>query len=113
MLSLRTLDFWPYFYTHLNSDLILSKTGILIPSFGIFALFLKTLEFLCYPSTADSGPSSPSKHWYAGPFFPNIGILILSFHTLDMWSYFYKLCDSGPILSNIGILTHYLYALVF
>ena len=35
ILSFQTLEFWPFFYKHWNSDLILTNTGIL-------ALFLRT-----------------------------------------------------------------------
>ena len=41
ILFLRTLEFWPYFYEHCNSYLIVPNTGIL-------ALFLYTLEYNSY-----------------------------------------------------------------
>ena len=96
MLSLRTLDFLPYFYR--NSDRILPNIGIRILTFQtmqsgpssiririmilffqtIPALFLWTKEF----------PSYPSRHWNSGPIFVHIGFLMLSFKTMGPWPYF-------------------------
>ena len=76
------------FFTHWNFDLILSNIGIL-------ALFLQTLEFLYNSSTT------------------KIEILPLSFHTLELLSYFYKHCISPFILPNTRIIALYIYALVF
>ena len=39
-LSLKTLEFQPYFFKHYNSGPIFKKIGILALSFGIPALFL-------------------------------------------------------------------------
>ena len=36
-------------------------------------------------------------------FLPNIGILVLSFETLELLSYSSKLWNSGPIVIEIGI----------
>ena len=38
--------------------------------------------------------SHRSKHWNSGPIFMHIGILILSFQTLEFWPFFYKHCIS-------------------
>ena len=72
MLSLRTLDFWPYFYR--NSDLIL-------PNIGIWILTFQTIQ---------SGPSSI-----------RIWIMILFFQTLDFWSCFYTHWNFDLMLRNI------------
>ena len=82
ILSLRTLDFWPYFYTHRNSYLIL-------PKIGISAYFYK--------------------HWNSDLFLANIGILILSFQTMEFWPYFYKLWNCDVIRPNIGILALFIH----
>ena len=72
MLSLRTLDFLPYFYR--NSDRILSNIGIRILTF----------------QTIQSGPSSI-----------RIRIMILFFQTLEFWSCFYTHWNFDLLLRNI------------
>ena len=72
MLSLRTLDFLPYFYR--NSDLILPNIGIRILTF----------------QAIQSGPSSI-----------RIGIMILFFQTLEFWSCFYTHWNFDLMLRNI------------
>ena len=79
ILSLQTLDFWPYF-TPWNSYLILSKISIMpiFISIGIVIFFLQTLEFSSYSS----------KQWNSGPFSSSFGIMILFVQTLEFWPYF-------------------------
>ena len=72
MLSLRTLDFLPYFYR--NSDRILPNIGIRILTF----------------QTIQSGPSSI-----------RIRIMILFFQTLEFWSCFYTHWNFDLLLRNI------------
>ena len=89
ILSLRTLDFWPYFYTHWNCYLIL-------PKISISAYFYK--------------------HWNSNLFLANTGILILSFQTMEFWPFFFKLWNYDVIRPNIGILalfyTHWNFDLI-
>ena len=54
-LSFQALEFWPYFYKHSYSHLIVPNTGIL-------AVFLYTLAFLSYPF----------KRWNFGPTFIHV-----------------------------------------
>ena len=102
------------FSKHCNSHFILRNTGIL-------ALFLYTLVFRSYSLKPwDSGHIS-RKNWIVILFFQTLevfifiksGILPLSFHTLELFSYFYKLCISPFILPNTRIIALYIYALVF
>ena len=96
---LANIGFWPYVYTHLYSYLILSNIGILI-------LLFQSLEFLCYPSTANIGILSI--HLYSGPFLykhcnfylilSKICILILLFHALEFWPCSLKHWNSYVIL---------------
>ena len=66
MLSVQTMEFWPYFYKHWNY-------GLISPNILILALFLETLEFWPHPS----------KQCNSGPIFlKNIGILVLFWYTL-------------------------------
>ena len=89
ILSLRTLDFWPYFYTHWDCYLIL-------PKISISAYFYK--------------------HWNSNLFLANTGILILSFQTMEFWPFFFKLWNYDLIRPNIGILalfyTHWNFDLI-
>ena len=76
MLSLQTMEFWPYFYTHWNY-------GLISPNILILALFLETLEFWPHPSKhSNSGPIFFLKHWNSGPILIHVGFLILSFKIL-------------------------------
>ena len=118
--SFRTLQFWPYLYTHWSSYLIVLNLGIRSyiicthwffdlknKNTGMLALFLWALELWSYDS----------KEWNSRPFFINTGILTLSFQTLE-FSYFpSKQWNSGPIfytlrfdliLRNTGILALFL-----
>ena len=70
----------------------------------ILVLLLYVLEIWSYPS----------KHWSAQAFFFfSFGILILSFQTLDFWSFFYTHRCSDLLLLNCGILALVVYTLVF
>ena len=49
----------------------------------------------------------PSKHWNSGPVVPNMGILTLSFETLEFWSYPSKHWNSSPYYSKHWYLSSY------
>lgn len=114
------------FSTYPSKDLIL-------PTFGILALFLKALEFLCYPSTANIR-ILPYFYKHSNTYFilPNPGILAFSYrfffsyaillntgimalflYTLVFWSYSLKPWNSSAISVGIGILILSFYRLVF
>ena len=61
------------------------------------------LEFCCYFY----------KHRNSGPIFIYIGILMLSFQTLEFWSYFYTCRFSDLLLQRGEILALFLYPSVF
>ena len=85
------LVFYPCFYKHRNSDLILSNIGIRNSIIVILALFFQTLEFLSHSFTANIEILAPSfekcEFWFVC-FFLNIAIRILSSETLEFWPYF-------------------------
>ena len=94
-------EFCPYFYTRWNFDVILPDTAIL-------ALSVYTLKFLSYRSKhCNSGPifvtqwnlhgPDPLKHWTSSLIFINIGILSISFETLEFWPFFLQTFE---LLSN-------------
>ena len=104
MFSFQTVEFWPYFYLHWFSDLILSKwwnSGPISISIGIIILSFQTLELLSYPS----------KHWNSIPVCLIVGILILSFQILVFWPICFDHCNS-ELLLNTGIFMLYLCILV-
>ena len=81
------LLFYPYFYRHRNSDLILPNIGIQNSIIVILAFFFETLEFLSHSFTA------------------NIEILALSFEKCEFWFvFFFKHRNSYLILPNTRIL---------
>ena len=110
------LLFYPYFYRHRNSDLILPDIGIQNSIIVILAFFFQTLEFLSHSFTANIEILAPSfetcEFWFF--FFFNIAIPILSFQTLEfwayvlytlaVWSYYPKHWDCGPISVSTGII---------
>ena len=81
--------FYPYFYRHRNSDLILPNIGIQNSIIGILAFFFQTLAFLSHSFTANIEILAPSfekcEFWFV--FFLNIAVPILSFQTLEFWAY--------------------------
>ena len=83
------LLFYPYFYRHRNSDLILPNIGIQNWIIVILAFFFQTLEFLSHSFTANIEILAPSfekcEFWFF--FFLKIAIPILSFQTLEFWAY--------------------------
>ena len=84
----QTVEFWPYFYLHWFSDLILPisiSIGIIISSF-------QTLEF--YPCLFNS--------WNSDLILPDIGIL----------ANFFNHCNSELLLPNTGVFILYLCTLV-
>ena len=113
----KILELWSYPCEHWISGPILYTAGLLLvlilPKIGILIFFfqalefwsflLKTLEFLCYSSTAYIAILIFSqntlilalyyKHWNSYLIFPHVGILVL---LLEHW-------DPGAILPNIGI----------
>ena len=82
------LLFYPYFYRHRNSDLILPNSGIQNSIIVILAFFFQTLEFLSHSFSANIEIRAPSfekcEFWFV---FLNIAIPILSFQTLEFWAY--------------------------
>ena len=80
------LVFYPYFYRHRNSDLILPNIGIQNSIIVILAFFFQTLEFLSHSFTA------------------NIEILASSFEKCEFWFVFFKHRNSYLILPNTRIL---------
>ena len=85
-LSFRALEFWPYFYKHCNSHLIVPNTGIL-------AVFLYALASL----------SHPSKPCNFGTTFIHIDLFILSFKTLGFLPFFCKHWNSYLTISNLSL----------
>ena len=83
------LVFYPYFYTHRNSDLILPNIGIQNSIIVIWALFFQTLEFLSHSFTANIEILAPSfekcEFWFVC-FFKHRNSY-LSFQTLEFWPY--------------------------
>ena len=104
--------FYPYFYRHRNSDLILPYIGIRNSIIVILALFFQTLEFLSHSFTANIEILAPSfekcESWFVCFFkhrnfylilpntriqalcFIHISCAILFFKTLRLWPYFCK-----------------------
>ena len=119
ILSLRTLDFWPYF---IHSWIVISSYpskdwySDLLPSIRILVLLLKTLQFLCYSSTANIGILilSLKTLWFWAfiinigiliwLIFPHVGILVLFLETLGSWPYLSKHWNYSPIFLSIEIL---------
>ena len=111
------LVFYPYFYRHRNSDLILPNIGIQNSIIVILAFFFQTLEFLSHSFTANIEILAPSfekcefwfvffKHRNSYLILPNTRILGLCFYILAVWSYYSKHWDCGPIsVSGIIILS--------
>ena len=86
ILSFQILVFWPNCFNHCNSELL--------PNTGILVLYLYTLVFSCYPSKrGNSSLISMSNR-----------ISILSFQTLEFWSYPFKPWNSCPNCINIRLL---------
>ena len=91
ILSLETLEFWLYFYTHWNSYLPLAD------NIGILSLFLQASEFWSY---SFKHLNSEFDRCNSGSFLSNIGILISFFHC--------KHWNSCPILRKMWILVCFL-----
>ena len=73
ILLIQILEFWPCFYKHWNSHLILPNTGnlaLFLMHIGFLILSFLTLEFWSYFC----------KHWNSHLILPNIGILALFIH---------------------------------
>ena len=122
-----TLEFLPYFNAHCNFDVILWNTETL-------TIFLQSLQFLTCPSTAITGILTPSfqtleiqpylyTHWNSYLILPNVwilapfykhwnfdripshfGILALFFYRLEFSAHSSEHLNSGPVLTNTGIL---------
>ena len=134
-MHIYTLTFWPHPWKHCNSGPILLHIGIWISSsqtlvtsspiftnIGILTISFQTLEFwpfffykhwnsyLIHPQIGISGPifyslefsPHPSEHLNSGPILTNTGILMLSFHC-KQWNFFI----------NTGILTLFFQTLEF
>ena len=87
ILSFQTWEFRASPSKHWNSGTIYVHVGILAFFFiniGILPFSFQKLEFWSY--------------------FLHIGIFTLSFQTFEFWSYFVNYWNSGPILTNMGIL---------
>ena len=85
------LLFYPYFYRHRNSGLILPNIGIQNSIIVILAFFFQTLEVLSHSFTANIeilALSFEKIMWILICFFLNIAIPILSFQTLEFWACF-------------------------
>ena len=129
------LVFYPCFYKHRNSDLILSNIGIRNSIIVILALFFQTLEFLSHSFTANIEILAPSfgkceflfvcffKHRNSYLILRNTGILalffihiscvILFFKTLRLWPYFCKYWNYDLIVAKVGMVVVFLYTLEF
>ena len=129
------LVFYPCFYKHRNSDLILSNTGIRNSIIVILALFFQTLEFLSHSFTANIEILAPSfekcEFWFVcffkhrnsylilrntgilALFFIHISCVILFFKTLRLWPYFCKGWNCSSLFIHIRILIFSFQILVF
>ena len=117
------LLFYPYFYRHRNSDLILPNIGIKNSIIVILAFFFQTLEFLSHSFTANIEILAPSfekcEFWFVffkhrnsylilpntrilGLCFIHISCVILLFKTLRLWPYFCK-WNYNLIVANVEI----------
>ena len=75
MSSFKTLEFWPYFFIHKLSDLILPNLGILAIFIknGILILFFQLLEIWCYFYRHwNSDLPTPYKSWYSDLCFQTL-----------------------------------------
>ena len=119
------LVFYPYFYRHRNSDLILPNIGIQNSIIVILAFFFQTLEFLSHSFTANIEILAPSfekcEFWFVfffkhrnsylilpntrilGLCFIHISCVILLFKTLRLWPYFCKHWNYNLIVANVEI----------
>ena len=111
------MEFLSYSSKDLYSDLI-------IPCTGILALFLKTLEFLSYPFTANIVILALSfqtmefcpdiyTHWFSDRILQNSGILALFLYTLAFLPNPSKLCSSSPVFIHIEIFILFFQTLEF
>ena len=118
------LVFYPYFYRHRNSDLVLPNIGIQNSIIVILAFFFQTLEFLSHSFTANIEILAPSfekcEFWFVffkhrnsylilpntrilGLCFIHISCVILLFKTLRLWPYFCKHWNYNLIVANVEI----------
>ena len=118
------LLFYPYFYRHRNSDLILPNIGIQNSIIVILAFFFQTLEFLSHSFTANIEILAPSfekcEFWFVffkhrnsylilpntrilGLCFIHISCVILLFKTLRLWPYFCKHWNYNLIVEIVAL----------
>ena len=125
------LVFYPYFYRHRNSDLILPNIGIQNSIIVILAFFFQTLEFLSHSFTANieilASSFEKCEFWFVffkhrnfylilpipilflsilpilGLCFIHISCVILLFKTLTLWPYFCKHWNYNLIVANVEI----------
>ena len=107
ILCFQRMKFEPSFYKHLNSDLILPNTGILILSFETFEFWPYILHMKILMSSFQTLEIWPYfyKHWNS--------CVILWLQKLEFWPYLYAHWNSYLILPNVGILALLLYTTEF
>ena len=104
-LSFESLEFWPYPFHYWNSGPILLIIGIPALFFlntGIMALhWISGLIFINITIMTHF-----FKYWISFPMFQTSEFLAYFYNTSEFWPFRFKYKNLGPILLNIGILSH-------